>query len=273
MPDMGRDSIDHSDQAWRDLCAVRDARPLVHNITNYVAMDISANVLLAVGASPAMIHAVEEAAEFTAISAALTVNIGTVSVAWADAMEASMARARELGIPMVFDPVGAGATEYRTRVARKLLEYGPTVIRGNASEILALAGDTGIGATTGVDSSHSTDETAEAASSLARHIGGVVAVTGAVDRITDGDSTYLVRNGHPLMSRVTALGCALSALVGAFLAVQRPLLAATHGLALYGLAGQLAADASAGPGSLRWRIVDALHSLDAGQIQRGLCIS
>ncbi len=265
--DSPRDS-EQAARAWRALHAVRKARPLVHNITNYVAMDVSANMLLAAGASPAMIHAVEEAAEFTAISAALVVNIGTLSPPWVEAMKLAMQRAKELGIPVVLDPVGAGATAYRTDVARALVELGPAVVRGNASEIMALAGATGIGTTKGVDSSHSTDESAEAAAKLAQFFGGVVAVTGAIDRVTDGKDTTIVYGGHPMMAAVTALGCAASAVIAAFLSVcDTPMQAATYALSVYGLAGELAAAEAPGPGSLRWRLIDALYNLDEDAVQ------
>ena len=141
-------SIDAVFSALEDL---RARRPLVHNITNYVAMSVSANVLLALGASPAMVHAAEEVEDFVAISDALAVNIGTLSPPWVAAMRAAVMRARALGKPWVLDPVGCGATAYRTQVAAELAALAPTVIRGNASEILNLSGQVGA-AGKGVDS-------------------------------------------------------------------------------------------------------------------------
>ncbi len=253
----------NSAAAAATLDRVRTGSPLVHNITNYVSMEVSANALLAVGASPAMIHAVEEVKDFTGIAQALVINIGTLSAPWVEAMKLAAKRASEMGKPWVLDPVGAGATPYRTGVARDLSQLGPSVVRGNASEILALAGATDA-ATKGVDSTHASEDAREVAQSLARRLGCTVAVTGAVDYVTDGDRVLAVTNGDPMMTRVTALGCAASAVIAAFLAVENdPVLAATHALAVFGVAGELAARQSNGPGSLRWRILDELYRLDA----------
>ena len=246
---------------WGALERVRERAPLVHCITNYVAMDVAANALLAVGASPAMVHAAEEVEEFVGISSALTVNIGTLSPAWVESMARAADRASAAGTPWVLDPVGAGATRYRTGVARDLARRRPSVVRGNASEILTLAGE--VGGTKGVDSTRGADEARPAAEGLARALGCVVAVTGAVDYATDGRRTLAVRHGHPLMTRVTALGCALTGVTGALLAVEPdPLLAAAYALALFGLAGEAAAEGAAGPGTLRVRLMDALHTLE-----------
>lgn len=247
--------------AWGALARLRDAGPLVHCITNYVAMDVTANALLAIGASPAMVHASEEVEDFVSISSALVVNIGTLSPAWVQAMELAADRAVVRGTPWVLDPVGAGATPYRTRVARELAGRKPTVIRGNASEILSLAGE--VGGTKGVDSTRGADEAAGAARELARGLGCVVAVTGEVDYVTDGRRTLAVHHGHEMMTRVTALGCALAGVTGAFLAVEPdPVLASAYALALFGLAGEMAASGAIGPGTLRVRLMDALHVLD-----------
>jgi hydroxyethylthiazole kinase len=260
-------STDHSAAAADALARLRDAAPLVHNITNYVAMDVSANALLAVGASPAMVHAEEEVAEFAGIASALVVNIGTLSPAWVTAMHRAAEVAAAGGKPWVLDPVGAGATRYRTTVAAELARRRPTVIRGNASEILALAaaagGDAAAVGTKGVDSVHGSDQAIDAARGLAREIGCVVAVTGPVDYVTDGTRTLGVHNGDPLMTRVTALGCAATGVVGAFLAVHPdPLAATAYALGVFGLAGEIAARDASGPGTLRWRLLDALHTLD-----------
>ncbi len=244
----------------RTLQAVREQAPLVHSITNYVSMDVTANALLAAGAAPAMVHAEEEVEHFVGIASALVINIGTLSPPWVRAMERAARRAVELGTPWVLDPVGAGATPYRTRTAGDLAGLAPTVIRGNASEILALAG-TGAGAR-GVDSVHASGDAAGVAASLAQRIGCVVVVTGAIDYVTDGYRMVAVANGHPLMTRVTALGCTASALVGAFLAVQSDaVVASAHALAVLAVAGEVAADGAEGPGSLRVRLLDALHTL------------
>ena len=247
---------------WASLARLRAAAPLIHNITNYVVMNNTANALLAIGASPAMVHAVEEVEEFTAISQALVINIGTLSPRWVEAMALAAARAGDRGIPWVLDPVGAGATRYRTDTATALARLAPTVIRGNASEVMVLSGAVGV-AGKGVDSTHATDTALDPAKCLARETGAVVAMTGAVDYVTDGTRTVALRNGHPLMSRVTGLGCTASTLVGAFLATTPdPIEATVAALTALGIAGEIAADGVAGPGSLQVRLLDALHQLD-----------
>ncbi|TBW39235.1 hydroxyethylthiazole kinase [Siculibacillus lacustris] len=251
----------------RRLAALRLARPLVHNITNYVAMDLSANVLLAIGASPAMVHAIEEVEEFVAFSGALVINIGTLSAPWIDAMVAAAAAARRKGIPWVLDPVGAGATTLRDRAVARLMAEKPTVVRGNASEILAVAGAAGAAAK-GVDSGNSSDEARAAAVALARASGAVVVVTGAVDVITDGTRLVALADGDPLMTRVTATGCALSAVVAAFLAgPSDAFAAAVAAVAVYGVAGRLAAfDADGGPATFRTAFVDRLARIGAEEV-------
>ena len=243
------------------LAAIRRTAPLVHNITNYVVMNNTANALLAVGASPAMVHAADEVEEFVDISRALVVNIGTLSTPWVTAMRIAADRARERRIPWALDPVGVGATGFRNAVAAELAGRGPAVIRGNASELLALAGR---GARTkGVDSAHETEAAIDAAREVARRTGAVAAVTGATDYVTDGTRLATLNNGHPLMARVTGMGCTATALIGAFLAVEPDAFAAAvHGLTVLGVAGEIAAEASPGPGSLQVRLLDALYALD-----------
>jgi hydroxyethylthiazole kinase len=249
---------------WGALERLRERVPLVHCITNYVAMDVAANALLAIGASPAMVHAVEEVEEFVGLASALTINIGTLSPRWVEGMELAADRAVSLGRPWVLDPVGAGATSYRTGVARELAHRGPAIIRGNASEIMSVAG--AVGGTRGVDSTRGADEARPAAEELAAALGCVVVVTGRVDYATDGARTLATDHGHSLMTRVTALGCALTAILGAFAAVEPdPLLAAAYGTALFGMAGDRAtAGGPVGPGTLRVRLLDALHGLGPG---------
>jgi hydroxyethylthiazole kinase len=246
---------------------VRAAAPLVHNITNYVVMNNTANALLAIGASPAMVHAVEEVEDFTAISRALVINIGTLSPRWVEAMRLAAARARLTDIPWVLDPVGAGATRYRTTIAAELARLGPAVIRGNASEIMVLAGSVGA-AGKGVDSAHSSDDALQPARALARETGALVAMTGVVDYVTDGERVIAIRNGHPLMARVTGLGCTASALVAAYLGANTHTFDATvAALAALGVAGELAAAGAAGPGSLQLRLLDALYTLDEATLR------
>lgn len=259
-----------SDAVWRTLLALRAESPLVHNIINFVAMDLAANVLLAVGAAPVMAHAREEAADMAALAAVLTVNIGTLEPAWVEAMHLAVDKARELEKPWVLDPVGAGATPYRNEVLKALVKKKPAVIRGNGSEILALLGKS---AARGVDSANASVEALDAARDLARKTGGIVAVTGAVDYVTDGRALAAVDNGHPLMGRVTATGCALSALVGACVAVAEDDFAGTlHALAIYGVAGELAAREADGPGSFRVCFLDTLSRLDKATLAERLRI-
>ncbi|MBB1076314.1 hydroxyethylthiazole kinase [Rhodoferax sp. 4810] len=246
---------------------LRSTVPLIHNITNYVAMEVMANVLLATGASPAMLHAQDEVAEFAAIASALTINIGTLSPAWVNSMMIAAPAAVAAQRPWVFDPVGAGATAYRRQIAGQLAALKPSVIRGNASEILALdqrvshslASELG----RGVDALDSVVAAEIAAQRLASQLSCVVAVTGAVDFITDGQYAARIANGHSLMTRVTALGCALTGVVAAFIAGGGNILMNTAAaLAYYGLAGEYAAAQAKGPGSFAVAFIDALAAIE-----------
>jgi hydroxyethylthiazole kinase len=246
----------------RTLAAVRARVPLVHNITNAVVTNSTANALLALGASPAMVEGQDEVEQFAAIADALVVNLGTMSSGQAAAMKLAVAAARAAGKPWVMDPVAVGAIAYRTGLAVELAARGPAVIRGNASEVLALAGAGGAGR--GVDSGALSDSAITAARVLARRSGAAVAVTGAIDYITDGDRLVAVGNGHPMMTRVTGLGCTATALTGACIAVESDALAAAaHALVLLGVAGELAAEMAPGPGSLQVLLLDALYRVDA----------
>lgn len=256
-----------TDAVFAALEDLRAKRPLVQNITNYVAMTISANVLLALGASPAMVHAEEEVEDFVTIADALTVNIGTLSPSWVTSMRLAVARAHALGKPWVLDPVGCGATPYRTKVAAELAALKPTVIRGNASEILSLTGQTG-GAGKGVDSLASADDAVASAAALARQTGAVVAVTGTVDYVTDGINQAAIHAGHALMPLSTALGCALSAVTAAFAAVRPPQAAVVAALAVFGAAGAAAAEKCRGPGHLPAEICDELYLMNRATLER-----
>ncbi|MBB3318749.1 MULTISPECIES: hydroxyethylthiazole kinase [unclassified Rhizobium] len=244
------------------LNELREHVPLVHCITNYVAMNIAANVLLAVGASPAMVHAEEETAEFAKIAGALTINIGTLSSGWLRGMEAAAIAARQSGKPWVLDPVAHYATSFRRAAADRLIELGPTIVRGNASEIIALAGGAYRGK--GVDSGDGVEHAEYSARLLADRHGAIVAVTGAVDFITDGKRAVRIEGGSELMPQVTALGCSLTCLVGAFAAARPdvPFDATVAALATFAVAGELAASRSQGPGSFSWRFLDALATVD-----------
>ena len=243
-----------------ELARLRATNPLVHLLTNEVVQEITANVLLAAGASPAMIVAEEEVASFAAISGALLVNVGTLYPARLAAMKQAVAAANRAGVPWSLDPVAAGVLDYRTQACREFLKCRPAAIRGNASEILALAGFSGGGR--GVDTTAGSDSALAAADQLARATGAVVAVTGETDFITDGDSTWATPWGHPLMTRVVGTGCALSALVAAFTA-QAPsrLNAVAAACAMAGLCGARAVASSRGPGSFKVDFLDALYLL------------
>lgn len=246
---------------------VREISPLVQCITNYVAMNVAANVLLAVGASPAMVHAAEEAGEFAAIAGALTVNIGTLSPHWIAGMKLAAKSAAGAGKPWVLDPVAHFATALRRQTVADLLALRPTIIRGNASEIIALGG--GQSAGQGVDSRDPVELAEEAARRLAETQGAVVAVTGPIDFVTDGERSVRISGGSPLMPKVTALGCSLTGLVGPFAAVApgEPFDATIAALAVFATAGVAAERGSDGPGSFAVRFLDALHHLDADALE------
>lgn len=253
------------------LGAVRVAHPLVQMVTNYVSMDIAANVLLAAGAAPAMVFAPEESPDFVPKTSALVVNTGTLSAPAAQAMEVATTVARAHGVPWVLDPVGAGGTKFRDETIGKLLRHRPTVIRGNASEIMAVARLAGLtqeaGAPRGVDSAHTTAQVEELAQKLARHCLCVVAATGEIDVVTDGRAMARLANGSPLMTKVTALGCALTGYVGAFIGAGGEPFGATLGaLAAYAIAGDIAAEQATGPASFRTAFIDALYALEEEQV-------
>ena len=257
----------NAEMVSRRLESVRTRRPMVHNITNFVVMNSTANALLAVGAAPVMAHAAEEAAEMAALADALVLNIGTLSPDWVEAMVLAGISAARKGIPIVLDPVGAGATRLRTDSARRLLAELPVaVVRGNPSEILALAG--GEQKTRGVDAAHASADALEAAQLLASRHSTVVAVTGATDYVTDGNRVVAVDNGHQLLGRVTGTGCMVSALTGAFVAVSRPevLEGAAAALAFFGLCAEIAAERAAGPASFETALLDALAAATAADV-------
>jgi hydroxyethylthiazole kinase len=252
---------------WDDLQAVRERTPLVHSITNFVVMNFNANALLAVGAAPVMAHAREEVADMVGIAQALVLNIGTLEPAWIAAMRIALQAARARKIPVVLDPVGAGATPYRNAALAELLQAGaPTIVRGNASEVMSVAGLAA--STRGVDSAASSNEAIEAARALARDLGAVVCVSGADDHVVDASGRWAtLSNGHPWMTRVTGVGCSASALVGAFAAVQPdPWRATLAAMACLGVVGEMAVErtqaAGAGVGRLQIELLDGLQLLD-----------
>jgi len=249
--------------AGDSLRRLREARPLVHQITNYVVMNETANATLALGALPVMAHAREEVEEMAAIAGALVLNIGTLSPHWVDAMLLAGRAANERGTPLVLDPVGAGATTYRTETARRLLdELDVTVLRGNAGEIATLVGvDAEV---RGVESIGAGLEPAELAREAGRRLGLVASVTGPVDHVSDGETVLAIANGDPLLATVTGTGCMSTAITGCFLAVNRdaPFAAAAEALVAFGVAGEDAARGAQGPGSFHVALYDALAALD-----------
>ncbi len=252
---------------------LRERKPLVHNITNLVVTNITANATLAMGASPVMSHAIEEVTDMVGAAGALVLNIGTLDPHLVDAMVAAGAKANELGIPVVLDPVGAGATPFRTKsIERIMKEVNVAILRGNESEI-AIVGGHG-GTIKGVDAVDSDRDTEYLAKAVADRLGCVVAITGAVDYVSDGQDTARIHNGHPMMSLVTGTGCTATSITGAWAAVTGDMvLAAAGALCYFGLAGERAAKEAEGPGSFQARLLDELYKLTAEDLQDGAKIS
>jgi hydroxyethylthiazole kinase len=243
------------------LRLVRDRKPLVHQITNYVVMNETANATLALGALPVMAHAREEVAEMVRLAGALVLNIGTLSPQWVEAMLIAGAAANEAGVPVVLDPVGAGATSYRTETAKRILdEVDVAVLRGNAGEVATLVGVEA--EVRGVESIAVGGNPAELARAAATSLGVVASVTGPVDHVSDGERSAAIANGHPLLAAVTGTGCMSSAVTGCFLAVDEPFDAAVAALVAFGVAGEDAARDAKGPGSFHVGLYDALAALD-----------
>lgn len=257
-----------ADTVFTDLQKIRESSPLIHNITNYVVMEQTANSLLAVGASPIMAHAVEEVEEIVKIANALVLNLGTLSSSWIKSMELALKSAALKGIPVVLDPVGAGSTSFRTETALDLLtQGGVTAVRGNASEIASLAEEKST--TKGVDSLLVALEHSEAAKKIAAKNVCTVWMSGKSDVITDGKTLAKVHNGHFLMTKVTGMGCIATALLAAFLSVNsNSFKAAVHTAVLMGIVGEMAADQSAGPGSFKSNFLDTLYLISAADIEK-----
>ena len=256
------------------LRVLRERKPLVHQITNYVVMNETANATLALGALPVMAHAREEVEEMVRLAGALVLNIGTLSPRWVEAMLAAGKAANEAGIPVVLDPVGAGATSYRTDTARRILrDVDVAVLRGNAGEVATLVGV--VAEVRGVESIAAAGDPAELAPAAARQLELVTSVTGPVDHVSDGTSVLTVANGHELLSSVTGTGCMASAITGCFLAANpdQPLEAAAEALAAFGVAAEDAARGANGPGSFHVNLYDALAALDPGTIDARARIS
>jgi hydroxyethylthiazole kinase len=260
---------------WECLRALREQAPLVHSVTNFVVMEVTANALLAIGASPVMAHEEDEMEEITGLASALVLNIGTLSKAWIRSMRKALETAVARKIPVVIDPVGAGASRLRTATALAFLEQGggASLLRGNASEILSLAGRSG--ATKGVDSTASPEAAVDAARNLALTFGCAVSVSGGTDLVTDGHSLCFIDGGSALMPRVTGLGCSASALAGAFAGIRKggrgmlPLVAA---MSVMAAAGTAAARKAGGPGTFLPLFLDNLHAMDMAMLEAGAAI-
>ncbi|CAN4095888.1 unnamed protein product [Withania somnifera] len=251
-------------QAWTHYQLVRQNSPLIQFITNFVSMDFVANILSSAGASPAMIHSIAEIPEFTPKALALCINVGTLTPDWLPAMKLAAHVANQLNKPWVLDPVAAGSSSFRLNACLELLGLKPTVVRGNGSEILALSKGCVDSNSKGVDSVHDSSDAVEAAKLLAQLSGSVVAVSGAVDYITDGDRVVCVHNGVPMLQKITASGCSVTALITAFVAVDpsHPVEATASALAIFGVASEIGMKMASGPASLRTLLIDSLYGLD-----------
>lgn len=249
---------------------VRAVNPLVHNMTNVVVTNFTANGLLALGASPIMAYATEEAADIAAISGALVLNIGTLNETEVAAMKLAGAAANAHGVRVLLDPVGAGATAYRTRTSRELLaQIRVSILRGNAAEIANVIGQDWT--IKGVDAGLGAGDPVALAVEAAQRLRTVVAISGRDDVVSDGERTYIVRNGDAQLTRVTGAGCLLTSVIGAFAAVEAdPVHAAVAALAVYGVAAELAADRTAGrgPGSFQMEFLDQLALVTASDVIR-----
>lgn len=260
-----RTSEDLSSFTAEALDRVRTSSPLVQCLTNSVVVNFTANVLLAVGAAPAMVDIPEEAGPFAGVAGGVLVNLGTPTAEQRAAMLEAVGAARDAGTPWVLDPVAVGSLPVRTALGHRLRELGPTVVRGNASEIIAVAGS-GTGGR-GVDATDDVEGASDVARALASATGGVVAVSGPVDLVTDGERVARVANGDPLLTRVTGGGCALGAVMAAFAAVDEDRFATTvAAVTVYTVAAELAAARSSGPGSFGVAFLDALASVEPADV-------
>jgi hydroxyethylthiazole kinase len=258
-----------SEKAAQNLAAVRNEKPLIHNITNAVVMSFTANALLAMGASPVMAFSREEVAEMVTLAKALVLNIGTPTRESIASMIEAGEKASQLGLPIVLDPVGAGATSMRKDLAKALIEKLPVCsIRGNPSEILSLGSSRS--EIEGIYTVHTVEQAIETGIALAKDIGTTIAITGQSDFITDGERTIRVSNGHALMAYVTGIGCAASAAIGAFSAVDRdPFTATVSALAFTGLAGEFAGKKATAPGSFMVEIINAMYAITPKDLGNG----
>ncbi|MFC4322187.1 hydroxyethylthiazole kinase [Litchfieldia salsa] len=248
---------------------LRSETPLVHNITNVVVTNFTANGLLALGASPVMANAIEEVADMAKIAGALVLNIGTLTADSVEAMIVAGKTANQFNKPVIFDPVGAGATPYRTETARRILaEVNVSVLRGNAAEIANVIGEEW--SIKGVDAGEGAGDVVSLAQKAAQMLNTVVVITGKQDIIANGKETFIVENGHPILTKVTGTGCLLTSVIGAFTAVEDNLMeATTAALVCYGVAAEIAAEIKGqeGPGSFQIEFLNQLHHLSSEKIQ------
>ncbi len=253
---------------FNNLNKVREKAPLIHNITNFVVMNNTANAQLAIGASPVMAHSINEVEDMLSIASALVINMGTLDDKWVESMIVAVKKATILKIPIIFDPVGSGATPYRVKVAREILSNcTPAVIRGNASEIMSLLDESL--KTKGVDSSLAVEAALEASKTIAKKHNCVVVVSGKDDIICDCNQTIYTKNGNVLMTKVTGLGCTATSVVAAFVAVENnTLMAAANAMSIMGIAGEIAANNCEGPASLQVKFIDKLHNIRFNEIEK-----
>jgi hydroxyethylthiazole kinase len=251
------------------LAEVRSKRPLVHHITNYVTVNDCANVTICIGAAPVMAHARDEVAEMVSMAGALVLNIGTLDHNQVESMMLAGMKANDLNIPVVLDPVGAGATRLRTETAKMLLhKLHISVLKGNAGEIAVLAGAEG--KVRGVDSQGVAGDAAAIARKLADKLGIVVAMSGPTDIVTDGMRTMLVDNGHPMMGKVSGTGCMAASVTGAFATVTHDHVTSTAAaLAALGLAGERAISRGSGPASYKIALLDEVYRLTPEDLHKG----
>ncbi|MDR4946929.1 hydroxyethylthiazole kinase [Neobacillus cucumis] len=259
---------------YETLQKVRQVSPLVHNITNVVVTNFTANGLLALGASPVMAYASEEVADMAKIASALVLNIGTLNAQNVYSMIIAGKAANEFGVPVIFDPVGAGATPYRTETAHKIMkEVKVSVVRGNAAEIANVVGEKW--EIKGVDAGAGNGNTVELAIKAAKASGSVVVITGKEDIVSDGETTYVVTGGHPILTKVTGTGCLLTSVIGAFAGVEKNVLkATTAALAYYGIAAEKAAKKTAevGPGSFQIEFINQLALVSEEDLKANVSI-
>ncbi|MED4729352.1 hydroxyethylthiazole kinase [Aneurinibacillus migulanus] len=248
------------------LVALREKSPLVHNITNEVVTNFTANGLLAIGASPVMAYAPEEVADMAKIAGVLVLNMGTLTKETVESMLIAGKSANEHGVPVVFDPVGAGATPFRTEMARRIVEeINIAIIRGNAAEVANVIGEAW--EIKGVDAGQAGGNVEALARKAAKTLNTVVAITGKVDVVAGPNELYTVHNGDEMLTRITGTGCLLTSIIGAFATVEKDdALAAAAGLAVYGVAAELARQTVSAPGSYQTALLDMLYSIDEEQV-------